>query len=112
MPLQIRLREKSFAAKRTWKRLLFQMSEGVIVMMVSVHEAFPTYLTYKVESLLMALHMELIVICGAKLFSALFLLTRDYDLFLKQIIFDSPQSACISNFKIWCKGQFIYDIEG
>ena len=89
MSLQIRFCEQSLIAYGTWKRLLFQMSETVIVVMVFVHETFSTYLTYKVKALLMASHMKLIVVCRAKLFSAIFLLTRDKYLFLKQIKYAS-----------------------
>ena len=107
MPLQIGLGKKSFVAKGTWKRLLFQMCESVIVMMVFVHEAFSTYLTYEVESLLMAFHMQLIIISRGELFTAVFLLTGDNEFFLKEISFGSPQSAHIENFRTSCKGEFI-----
>ena len=107
MPLQIGLGKKSFFAKGTWKRLLFQMCESVIIVMVSVHEAFSTYLTYEVKSLLMAFNMQLIIVCRAELFTAVFLLTGDNEFFLKEISFDSQQSAHIPKFRTSCNGEFI-----
>ena len=56
----------------------------MIVVMVVVHEPFPTYLTYKVESLLMAFHMQLIIISRGELFTTVVLLTDDINFFLKK----------------------------
>ena len=57
----------------------------MIVMVISIHEAFSTYLTYKVEPLLMAFHMQLIIISRGELFTAVFLLTSDNNFPLKEI---------------------------
>ena len=57
----------------------------MIVMVISIHEAFSTYLTYKVEPLLMAFHMQLIIISRGELFTAVFLLTSDKNFPLKEI---------------------------
>ena len=82
--LKIGFCKKSLIANRTWKRLLFQMSKSVVVVMVLVHEAFATYLTYKMESLLMAFHMQLIIISRGELFTTVFLLTDDINFSLEK----------------------------
>ena len=57
----------------------------MIVTVISIHEAFSTYLTYKVELLLMVFHMQLIIVSRGELFTAVFLLTHDNNFPLKEI---------------------------
>ena len=57
----------------------------MIVMVISIHEAFSTYLTYTIEPLLMAFHMQLIIISRGELFTTVFLLTSDNNFPLKEI---------------------------
>ena len=73
--LQIGFRQESFTTNITWKRFFFQMGVTVAIMMVTVHKTFSTNLTYERKALLMAFHMQLIIISRGELFSAVFLLT-------------------------------------
>ena len=98
--LKIGFCKKLLIANRTWKRLLFQMSKSVVVMMISIHEAFATYLTYKMESLLMAFYMQLIIISRGELFTTVFLLTDDINFSLEKIeYFSLHQTVHFGDFK-------------